>query len=118
MYSLTSGWGWYSKAEIPSREQLLEVGYLPEEIEGLKLWKPVGCSLCSGGYKGRFALVECMQMNDDLRKTIIRGGTAIEIRNKAIDTGMITLRRCGLLNAMRGVTTIEEVIRETLAIED
>jgi type IV pilus assembly protein PilB len=106
-----------SKAEIPSREQLLEVGYLPEEIEGIKLWKPVGCSLCSGGYKGRFALVECMQMNDDLRKTIIRGGTAIEIRNKAIETGMITLRRCGLLNAMRGVTTIDEVMRHTVGEE-
>ena len=105
------------KAEFPSVEQLTELGYLPEEIEGLKLWKPVGCSLCSGGYKGRFALVECMQMNDDLRKTIIRGGTAIEIRNKAIDTGMITLRRCGLLNAMRGVTTIEEVMRHTVSEE-
>jgi type IV pilus assembly protein PilB len=105
------------KAEFPTRENLLELGYLPEEIEGLKLWKPVGCSLCSGGYKGRFALVECMQMNDDLRKTIIRGGTAIEIRNKAIDTGMITLRRCGLLNAMRGVTTIEEVMRHTVSEE-
>ncbi len=102
------------KAEYPSRPQLLEIGYLPEEIEGLKLWKPIGCSLCSGGYKGRFALVECMEMNDDLRRTIIGGGTAIEIRKKAVETGMITLRRCGLLNAMRGVTTVEEVMRHTV----
>ena len=53
-------------------------------------------------------------MNDDLRRCIIGGGTAIEIRKKAVDTGMITLRRCGLLNAMRGVTTIEEVMRHTV----
>jgi hypothetical protein len=58
-----------------------------------------------------------MQMNDELRKTIIRGGTAIEIRNMAIATGMITLRRCGLLNAMRGVTTIDEVMRHTVGEE-
>nr|MBA3708001.1 type II/IV secretion system protein [Planctomycetota bacterium] len=102
------------KGEYPSRDQLLEIGYLPEEIEGLKLWKPVGCSLCSGGYKGRFALVECLEMNDALRRVIIAGGTAIEIRKKAVETGMITLRRCGLLNAMRGVTTVEEVMRHTV----
>ncbi|MBA2480577.1 MAG: Flp pilus assembly complex ATPase component TadA [Planctomycetes bacterium] len=106
------------KGEYPSRPQLLEIGYLPEEIEGLKLWKPVGCSLCSGGYKGRFALVECLEMNDDLRRVIIGGGTAIEIRKKAVETGMITLRRCGLLNAARGVTTVEEVMRHTVGEEE
>ncbi len=102
------------RAEYPKRDDLLRIGFLPEEIEGLKLYKPVGCSLCSGGYKGRFALVETMEMNDDLRRCIIGGGTAIEIRKKAVDTGMITLRRCGLLNAMRGVTTVDEVMRHTV----
>jgi len=105
------------KNEYPTREQLLEIGYLPEEIEGLKLSKPVGCSLCSNGYKGRFALVECLEMNDAIRRCIISGGTAIEIRKKAIDTGMITLRRCGLLNAMRGVTSVDEVMRHTVGEE-
>jgi len=105
------------KNEYPTREQLLEIGYLPEEIEGLKLSKPVGCSLCSNGYKGRFALVECLEMNDAIRRCIIAGGTAIEIRKKAIDTGMITLRRCGLLNAMRGVTSVDEVMRHTVGEE-
>jgi type IV pilus assembly protein PilB len=105
------------KNEYPTREQLLGVGFLPEEIEGLKLKKPIGCSLCSGGYKGRFALVETMEMNDDLRRCIIGGGTAIEIRKKAVDTGMITLRRCGLLNVMRGITTVDEVMRHTVGEE-
>jgi type IV pilus assembly protein PilB len=104
-------------AEFPKREDLLKMGYLPEELEGLKLWKPIGCSLCSSGYKGRFALVETLEMNDDIRRCIIAGGTAIDIRKKAVECGMITLRRCGLLNAMRGVTTVEEVMRHTVGEE-
>ena len=103
-----------TKDELPSREQLLESGYKPEEIENITLWKPVGCSLCSGGYKGRFALVEAMEMNDHLRKVIISGASTIELRKAAIQTGMITLRRAGLLNAMRGVTSVEEVMRHTV----
>jgi type IV pilus assembly protein PilB len=103
-----------TKEELPSREQLLEAGYKPEEIENITLWKPVGCSLCSGGYKGRFALVEAMEMNDVLRKVIISGASTIDLRKAAIKTGMITLRRAGLLNAMRGVTSVEEVMRHTV----
>jgi type IV pilus assembly protein PilB len=103
-----------AKEEMPSREQLLEVGYKPEEIEKLQLWKPVGCSLCHGGYKGRFALVEALQMTDSLRKIIIAGGSAIRIREVAIENGMLTLRRAGLMNAMRGVTSLEEVMRHTV----
>lgn len=83
----------------------------------MTLHKAVGCSLCSGGYKGRFALVECLEMNDAIRKMIIAGGSAIEIRKVAIQTGMITLRRAGLMNAMRGVTTVDEVMRHTVAEE-
>jgi hypothetical protein len=80
----------------------------------MTLWKPVGCSLCSSGYKGRFALVEAMEMNDNLRKVIIGGASTIELRNAAIANGMITLRRAGLMNAMRGVTSLEEVMRHTV----
>ncbi len=106
-----------AKDELPSREQLLEIGYKPEEIEGITLYKAVGCSLCAGGYKGRFALVECLEMNDALRKMIIAGGNSIEIRKTAVATGMITLRRAGLMNAMRGVTTVDEVMRHTVGEE-
>jgi hypothetical protein len=103
-----------TKEEMPSREQLLEVGYRPEEIEKLQLWKPVGCSLCQKGYKGRFALVEALQMNDNLRKIIIAGGSQIRIREVAIQEGMVTLRRAGLMNAMRGITSLDEVMRNTV----
>jgi type IV pilus assembly protein PilB len=102
------------KEEMPSRDQLLEIGYTPEEIENLQLWKPVGCSLCNGGYKGRFALVEALEMNDNLRKIIIAGGSAIRIREVGVQNGMVTLRRAGLMNAMRGVTSVEEVMRHTV----
>lgn len=103
-----------TKEELPSRAQLLECGYKPEEIENITLWKPVGCSLCAAGYKGRFALVEAMEMNDHLRKAIIGGAGTIELRKAAIESGMITLRRAGLMNALRGVTSVEEVMRHTV----
>jgi type IV pilus assembly protein PilB len=103
-----------TKEELPNREQLTDAGYKPEEIEHMTLWKPVGCSLCSAGYKGRFALVEAMEMNDKLRKVIIGGASTIELRNAAIASGMITLRRAGLMNALRGVTSLEEVMRHTV----
>ena len=103
--------------ELPSKEQLLALSFLPEEIEGIKLWKPVGCSLCNKGYKGRFALVECLEMNNDIRRVIIARGSDIDIRKIAIATGMISLRRAGLLNCMRGVTSVEDVISQTVADE-
>jgi type IV pilus assembly protein PilB len=103
--------------EIPAPEVLLSAGFKPEEIEGIKLRKAVGCSLCNMGYKGRFALIECLEMNNALRRIIISGGSDIEIRKVAIETGMISLRRAGLLNVMRGITTVDEIMRNTVADE-
>ena len=103
--------------ERPSDEYLLAAGIHKDELEGLQLFKNVGCSLCNKGYKGRYAIVECLEMNDQLRKIIIGKGSDIEIRRVAIETGMITLRRAALLNAMRGVTTIEDAVRQTVADE-
>ncbi len=103
--------------ELPSKEQLLALGFMPEEIEGIKLWKTVGCSLCNKGFKGRFALVECLEMNNDIRRVIIARGSDIDIRKIAIKTGMISLRRAGLLNALRGVTSIDDVLSQTVADE-
>jgi len=103
-----------TKEEMPTRAQLLEIGYKPEELEGMSLYKAVGCSLCAAGYKGRFAMVEALGMTDALRRTIIGGGDSLEIRKTAVANGMMTLRRAGLMNAMRGVTTVEEVMRHTV----
>jgi type IV pilus assembly protein PilB len=105
------------KEEYPPPDDLIKIGFLPEEIDTLKLWKPVGCSLCSHGYKGRYAIVECLEMNNEIRRVIIGGGSDLDIRKIALATGMIGLRRCALLNAMRGVSTIEEAIGQTVADE-
>ncbi|PIE24357.1 MAG: type II secretion system protein GspE [Planctomycetota bacterium] len=94
-------------------ERLIELGSHESDIpkEGLNLFKAVGCNRCNNGYKGRFALLETMRMNDPIKRTIINGKSAIEIKDVAIEEGMISLRRAGLNNAIRGRTSIEEVIR-------
>ena len=102
---------------FPDRDQLLHLGFKPEDIEGLQMKQAVGCSLCSNGYKGRFAVIECLEMNNAIRKIIIAGGSDIDIRKVAIETGMISLRRAGLLNVMRGVTTLDEILRNTVGDE-
>ena len=100
--------------KMPSKEHLMELGYTEEEVEGIEIHEPVGCSLCSGGYKGRFALVECLEITDPIREIIIKGGSNLEIRQVAVDNGMVTLRRAGLMNVMRGITSLEEVQRCTM----
>ncbi len=100
--------------ELPA-ERLVELGFHENELDDLKLYKPVGCKRCSNGYAGRFALLETMALTENLRRLIVNGESALEIKKAAIEEGMITLRRCGLLNAMRGKTSLEEVLRVTLA---
>lgn len=102
--------------EVPEPE-LLAVGFRPEEIEGLQLYGPnvEGCSRCTGGYKGRFAILETMFVCESLKRMIVQGRSVLEIKAEAIRQGMLTLRRVGLLNAMRGRTSLEEVLRVTLA---
>ena len=77
--------------------------------------KGTGCERCNNtGYKGRVGLYEVMEITDELRELILVGASALELRRKAVDEGMITLRRSGLHKVMEGVTTIEEVARETV----
>jgi len=96
-------------------EALVEIGFTPEEAPDLKIYKGKGCPLCNGtGYKGRIGLYEVMEITDELRELIIIGASAIELRRKAIDCGMITLRESGLHKIRAGMTTIEEVVKETV----
>lgn len=101
-------------------ERLVDLG-LPEvdlaEVEGEPSFhKAVGCSRCANGYKGRFALLETLRMTETIKRKIIAGSSVIELKKHAVEEeGMITLRRAGLRNAMRGVTSIEEVLRCTMA---
>jgi type IV pilus assembly protein PilB len=101
--------------EIP-RETLLLEGFTEEDLaENPTLYEAGGCDRCSGkGLKGRFALLETMPLTEEIRRIIIEGGSAMDIRSKALEEGMLTLRRVGLLNVLRGITSLEEVLRVTL----
>jgi type IV pilus assembly protein PilB len=97
-------------------EALIEVGFSTEEAKALKTFKGKGCSTCNNtGYKGRIGLYEVMEITDEIRELILIGASALELRKKAIDDGMITLRESGLHKIRGGVTTPEEVVRETVA---
>jgi type IV pilus assembly protein PilB len=98
----------------PSEAHLARLGMTEEEIAKSEFKQAKGCPRCSSGYKGRFAILETMRLTDDITRIVIDGGSALDIRNKALELGMITLRRCALLNAMRGRTSIDEVMLMTL----
>jgi type IV pilus assembly protein PilB len=96
-------------------EALLETGFSAEEAGEIKVYKGQGCQTCNGtGYKGRVGLYEVMEITDELRELIIIGASAIELRKKAVELGMITLRQSGLYKLREGITTIEEVVKETV----
>jgi type IV pilus assembly protein PilB len=74
-----------------------------------------GCEKCNNtGYKGRVGLYEVMEVTEDLRELILVGASAMELRRKAVADGMLTLRSSGLQKVKDGVTTIEEIVRETV----
>ncbi|HNX49084.1 MAG TPA: type IV-A pilus assembly ATPase PilB [Thermoanaerobaculaceae bacterium] len=96
-------------------QALLSVGFSESEAHDIKLYKGRGCEKCNNtGYKGRTALIEVMNMSEDLRELVLSGATAIELRRKAREEGMITLRESGLHKIREGITTIDEVVRETI----
>jgi type IV pilus assembly protein PilB len=96
-------------------EALVEIGFHEDEAAELKVYQGAGCSRCNDtGYKGRVGLFEVMEVTDDLRELIIIGASSIEIRKRAIELGMVTLRESGLTKLREGITTIEEVVKETV----
>jgi len=98
----------------PTLEILESVGMPPKD--GMKLMKGAGCQICRGtGHKGRLALYELMEMTDVMREAIMDGATATEIKRKAVELGMETLRMAGIKKILAGMTTIEEVIANTIA---
>ncbi len=104
------------KAEIKlPKEALVDVGFSAAEVAELKVFKGSGCTACNGtGYKGRVGLYEVMEITDELRELILVGASALELRKKAIEEGMLTLRASGLEKIRLGTTTIEEIVRETV----
>jgi len=96
-------------------QALIDAGYTQEEATKTTVQHGKGCPTCNNtGYKGRVGLYEVMEINDEVRELILVGASALELRKKAIEAGMITLRRSGLLKVAAGLTTLEEVLRETV----
>jgi type IV pilus assembly protein PilB len=94
---------------------MIDAGFTPEEAKTVKPLKGRGCELChNSGHKGRTGLYEVMEIDDELKELILVGASTMELKKKAIEHGMITLRRSGLIKVMAGMTSLEEVARETI----
>lgn len=100
--------------ELP-RDALLKEGFTEADIEaGIKLYKPVGCSQCTDGYKGRTGLYQVMPVSEEIGRIILQGGNAVDIADQAAKEGVIDLRRAGLNKASEGVTSLEEINQTTV----
>ena len=96
-------------------QTLVSVGFTPEEAKSVQVMKGKGCERCnSTGYKGRVACVEVLDISDEIREMILSGASSVEIKRKGLEEGMVSLRRSGLQKIKDGMTTIEEVVRETV----
>jgi type IV pilus assembly protein PilB len=94
---------------------LVSAGFSEHEARTLKLFKGRGCDRCNNtGYKGRVGLYEVLEVDDEMREMILSGASSFELRQKAIQAGMLTLRMSGLQKVRDGGTTVEEVVRETV----
>jgi type IV pilus assembly protein PilB len=94
---------------------LVQAGFSQEDAHAVTPMKGAGCEKCNNtGYKGRVGLYEVMEVTDDLRELVLVGASGLELRRKAIEEGMITLRQSGLRKVKEGMTTIEEIARETV----
>jgi type IV pilus assembly protein PilB len=104
------------KTEQPTpAPALVQAGFSHDDAQHVVPMKGAGCDKCNNtGYKGRVGLYEVMEVSDSLRELILMGASAIELRRKALEEGMITLRMSGLLKVKAGLTSIEECVRETV----
>jgi type IV pilus assembly protein PilB len=107
--------GCKQEVKPPSEVALIELGFTKEEVPSVKMYRGRGCKICNdSGYKGRVGLFEIMENTAELKEAIILNASATELRRTAIAGGMISLRQSGLLKVTAGLTTIEEVVRETV----
>jgi type IV pilus assembly protein PilB len=100
----------------PTIDLLIEAGMTPEEARQTKASRGRGCERCSGtGYRGRVGLFEVMEVSDLIRQLVVTGQPVSDVRQQAIKDGMISLRASGLQKVREGLTTLDEVVRETVA---
>jgi len=98
--------------DIPE-EELLKQGFTHEQLPDVKLYKAVGCDQCTGGYKGRVGIYEVIKIGERLSSIIMEGGNSLDIAEQCQREGFNNLRQSGLLKAMQGVTSLEEINRVT-----
>ena len=95
-------------------DELAALGMTDGELAEITFYKGTGCSSCGDtGYRGRAGLYEVMELTPALRRMILQGGSADELKEKAIEEGMLTLRMDGIMKLRKGITTLEEVVKET-----
>lgn len=99
-------------ADVPP-DALLREGFTESEIGTFKIYGPVGCENCKGGYKGRVGIYEVVKITPALQRLIMEEGNSIDISAQARKDGFNDLRRSGLLKAMQGITSLEEINRVT-----
>ena len=105
------------RAKMPSAEKvLIDLGVPPAEAARMEVFKGSGCATCGGtGYKGRIALYEVMPFSEPVKELVLNGASSAELKRAAVREGMKTLRMSGVTKVAEGVTTIEEILRVTMA---
>jgi type IV pilus assembly protein PilB len=104
------------KEEEPLSDiQLAEQGFPADKWSEIKLYKPVGCTHCTAGYKGRVGIYEVIKISSTISTIIMEGGNSLDIANQCQKEGYNNLRQSGLLKAMSGMTSLEEINRVTSA---
>ena len=99
--------------DVP-RKALIDAGFKSEDLDGTWTpFKPVGCSACNNGYKGRVGIYQVMPISEAIQRIILRGGSALDIAQQASKEGVRTLRESGLLKVRQGLTSLEEVLSVT-----
>ena len=99
--------------DVP-RKALIDAGFKPEDLDGTWTpYKPVGCSACNNGYKGRVGIYQVMPISEEIQRIILKGGSALDIAQQAGREGVRTLRESGLLKVRQGMTSLEEVLSVT-----
>ncbi|MFT7680199.1 MAG: type IV pilus assembly protein PilB [Planctomycetota bacterium] len=104
------------EVEDPPYEHLIKIGMDESAFEGMELFSPnpSGCARCNQGYRGRFPVLETLPVSPGIRRLVVAGKSVDEIKELALEEGMLTLRQIGMRNAARGVTSVEEILRITL----
>ncbi len=96
-------------------EALVDIGFSQEEAKDVKVYKPNGCSICHNtGYQGRIGLFEVLEITEEIKGLILSRERSSKIKEQTIKQGMTTLRQSGLVKIKQGITSIEEVLRETV----